>query len=93
VQIALYTLAALRVLARSGAHEDVAGLHARFGGLLYVFVRGLAAGATTGVLALRPGLEEVLAWEDAARREDALLGAPLPPRREPLAPRIDEEGT
>lgn len=93
VQIALYTLAALRVLARSGAHEDVAGLHARFGGLLYVFVRGLAVGATTGVLALRPALEEVLAWEEAARREDALLGAPLPPRREPLAPRIDEEGT
>jgi exodeoxyribonuclease V beta subunit len=97
VQIALYTLAALRVLARSGAHGDVESVHARFGGLIYVFVRGLAPAQPTGVLSLRPRLDEVLAWEAAARREDTLLGAPLPPRREPLTfraergPRSEEE--
>jgi exodeoxyribonuclease V beta subunit len=90
VQIALYTLAAFRVLARSSGHLDVASLHERFGGLLYVFVRGLAADAPTGVLALRPPLEEVLAWEATARCDEGLLGAPLPPRREPMAPPTEE---
>jgi len=102
VQIALYTLAALRVIARSaeGALETEA-LHARFGGLVYVFVRGLESPTnegdpralgedsgprSAGVLAMRPSLAEVLAWERAARHEDSLLGAPLPARREPLAP-------
>lgn len=91
VQIALYTLAALRVLSRDAVHPDLAEVHGRFGGLLYVFVRGLAPEGSTGVLALRPGLEQVLAWEQAARRDDSLLDAPLPARREPLPPPIGEE--
>jgi exodeoxyribonuclease V beta subunit len=91
VQIALYTLAALRVLSRDAVHPDLAEVHERFGGLLYVFVRGLAPEGSTGVLALRPGLEQVLAWEQAARRDDSLLDAPLPARREPLPPPIGEE--
>ena len=90
-QIALYRLAALRVIARREPHDDLASLHARLGGLLYVFVRGLAPEATTGVLALRPTLEEVVAWGPGAGSDDSLLGAPLPSRREPLAPPIDEE--
>ncbi|MBN8616912.1 MAG: UvrD-helicase domain-containing protein [Deltaproteobacteria bacterium] len=95
VQIALYTLAALRVIARGAEGMlDTEALHARFGGLVYVFVRGLRSSGNEGdprapgdgILTMRPSLPEVLEWERAARHDDGLLGAPLPPRREPLAP-------
>lgn len=88
VQIALYTLAALRTIARSAPGLTPAALHERFGGLVYVFVRGLGPEHADGdgILALRPTLDEVLAWERAAREEEGLLGAPLPQRRDPLVP-------
>jgi len=90
VQAALYTLAALRAM--GAAQPPGAGLpelHARFGGLLYVFVRGLGigpAGEMLGVHVSRPALEEVRAWETMARETDGLFDAPLPARRAPLAP-------
>jgi exodeoxyribonuclease V beta subunit len=87
VQIALYTLAALRVLARGAEVAlDTESLYGRFGGLIYVFVRGLGSTGDAGVLAMRPSLAEVLSWERASRHEDGLLGAPLPARRDPLVP-------
>jgi len=74
VQARLYTLGALRALGIHGA-EDYA---ARFGGLVYAFLRGMAAGE--GVWVARPAWSEVLAWERDLL-DDAPWGHPLPARR------------
>jgi exodeoxyribonuclease V beta subunit len=81
VQMALYTLAALRALGISEARQ-----YERFGGLLYVFLRGLEAspaGPTRGLHGYRPSFEEVLGWERTAREGDGLWGHPWPSRRHP----------
>lgn len=87
LQIALYTLAVFRAFAREHEGRDIASLYTLFGGLVYVFVRGLDEGGA-GVLTLRPSLAQVLAWEDEAREGEGLLGCPLPQRRAPLAPLV-----
>ncbi|WP_243382327.1 UvrD-helicase domain-containing protein [Geothrix alkalitolerans] len=61
LQVRIYTLAAL---AFAGIHDETA-FQARFGGAVYVFLRGLPAG---GIWTRRPSWEEVQIW----RRE---LGA------------------
>jgi exodeoxyribonuclease V beta subunit len=88
VQVALYTLATLRAL----GIRDEAG-HARFGGLLYVFVRGLGEGVEgrDGVHGFRPSFDVVQGWERAMREQDAPWGYPLPRRRHPWAPEGREE--
>ena len=63
LQVRIYTLAVLRFL---GVTSEAA-YEARFGGALYVFLRGLPAG---GVWCFRPAWSEVQAWE----RELALVG-------------------
>lgn len=55
LQVRIYTLAAL---AFAGI-EDEATFQARFGGAVYVFLRGLPTG---GIWTRRPGWEEVQAW-------------------------------
>ena len=76
VQVRLYTLACRRAfgLERGPAYD------ARFGGLLYVFVRGQAEDGS-GTLLLRPAHAEVAAWEHDLRTSEAPWGYPLPPRR------------
>lgn len=64
LQVRIYTLAALRFL----GVRDAAEYEACFGGVLYVFLRGLPE---AGVWAQRPTWAEVQAWE----RELADLGA------------------
>ena len=61
-QAHLYTLALLRLLGVS----DEASFEGRFGGFLYVFLRGLdPASPGTGVYARRPSWREVLETERA----------------------------
>jgi exodeoxyribonuclease V beta subunit len=76
VQIRLYTLACARAFALTSreAYEQ------RFGGLLYVFVRGLDGGGS-GALFLRPSFEDVHGWERDLASSDAPWGYPLPTRR------------
>lgn len=64
LQVRIYTLAALRFLGLA----DEATYEARFGGVLYVFLRGLPG---AGVWTCRPSWAETRAWE----RELADLGA------------------
>ncbi len=75
VQARLYTLGALRAL---GIH-DARDYEARFGGLLYAFLRGMGDEGA-GVYVERPGWDEVLGWERALLG-DRPWGYPLPPRR------------
>jgi exodeoxyribonuclease V beta subunit len=76
VQVRLYTLAC----ARAFGLKDQAEYDARFGGLLYVFVRGLDASGA-GALFRRPTHAEVLEWEGDLASSEAPWGYPLPPRR------------
>jgi exodeoxyribonuclease V beta subunit len=66
LQARLYTLGVLRLLALGGASPE-----ARFGGLLYCFLRGMGGEDGTAVWFLRPAGTELSAWEDElrARRE------------------------
>ncbi len=64
LQVRIYTLATLRFLGIT----DEATFEARFGGVLYVFLRGLPEG---GIWTSRPAWNDVRAWE----RELAELGA------------------
>ncbi len=73
VQARLYTIGALRAL----RVHDARDYEARFGGLLYAFLRGMPGG---GVWAARPSWQDVLSWE-AALLGDAPWGHPLPARR------------
>jgi exodeoxyribonuclease V beta subunit len=63
LQLQLYTLALVRLL---GAGDEAA-YDARFGGLLYCFVRGMRpdGDGTDGVYLRRPAWREVQAWERA----------------------------
>ncbi len=85
VQARLYTLACARMFGLADAED----YQARFGGLLYVFVRGLDAGGR-GALFLRPAHDEVRRWEQDLATSDAPWGYPLPTRRslEGLAARV-----
>jgi exodeoxyribonuclease V beta subunit len=66
LQVKVYTLAALRFL----RIEDAADYGARFGGVIYVFLRGLPEG---GQWSSRPVWSDVLAWREElrARLEEA----------------------
>ena len=67
LQARLYTLALVRLLGvRDAEHYDQ-----RFGGYLYVFLRGMGPDAAPGegVFWARPSWDAVIAWEDALRRE------------------------
>lgn len=75
VQARLYTLGALRAL----AIHDAADYEARFGGLLYAFLRGMGED-DAGIYAERPAWRDVLTWEKALTGERP-WGYPLPPRR------------
>ncbi len=60
LQVRVYTLAVLRVL----GIQTESDYETRFGGILYVFLRGLPEG---GQWAQRPAWREVLAWQDDIR--------------------------
>jgi exodeoxyribonuclease V beta subunit len=60
-QAKLYALAVVRLLGvRSRADHE-----ARFGGLLYCFLRGF--GETSGLWSARPGWDEIVAWDESLR--------------------------
>ena len=61
-QVELYTLAVVKLLGIRGPEEHAA----RFGGLLYAFLRGLE-GDGRGLWRARPAWQDVVAWEDALR--------------------------
>jgi exodeoxyribonuclease V beta subunit len=69
-QVHLYALAVVKLLGVATREQ----YEARFGGLLYVFLRGLDA-AGRGLWSARPTWEQVLAWEDALRARRAWGGA------------------
>jgi exodeoxyribonuclease V beta subunit len=73
VQLKLYTLGVLRALRIS----DEAGYQARFGGLLYCFLRGMLAGASGGTHFARPTFAQVASWQEelAALDTRAIVGA------------------
>ena len=58
LQERLYALALVRML----GIEDAAGYEARFGGALYIFVRGLGRSADA-VRGRRPTFDEIVAWQ------------------------------
>jgi exodeoxyribonuclease V beta subunit len=58
LQERLYALALVRML----GIEDAAGYEARFGGTLYIFVRGLGR-SPEAVRARRPTFEDIVAWQ------------------------------
>jgi exodeoxyribonuclease V beta subunit len=77
IQVRLYALALLRM---------VDGDHERFGGLVYLFMRGLrgpgigAVGplfSEPGTYFVRPAAAELTAWDQELRRSDAPFGYPL----------------
>ena len=80
LQIQIYTVALFRLL----GIEDQQDCERRFGGLAYVFLRGLAAeseaaapaAAGPGVLVRRPSYDEVRTWERALVARPATMGAP-----------------
>jgi exodeoxyribonuclease V beta subunit len=74
VQARLYTLGVVRAF-RLGREADY---EARFGGLLYLFLR---AEGDDGVYLARPSYDEVDGWERALRDDAEPWGYPLPPRR------------
>ena len=60
-QAKLYALAVVRLLGvRSRAEHE-----ARFGGLLYCFLRGFSAAG--GLWSARPGWDEIVAWDESLR--------------------------
>ncbi len=67
LQVQIYTLAALRLL-RICSEEDYKN---RFGGVLYVFLRGLPDG---GVWSLRPSWTEIRTWEETLAKRGLELG-------------------
>ncbi len=93
VQVRLYTLACARMFGL----RDRDAYDARFGGLLYVFARGLDD-AGRGALFLRPSFDERTRWERDLASSEAPWGYPLPPRRSRVGlaervepPRLDGE--
>ncbi|MDP9000524.1 MAG: UvrD-helicase domain-containing protein [Myxococcota bacterium] len=72
-QARLYAVAIVKLLGiRTREEHD-----ARFGGMLYCFLRGLD-GRGEGVWSMRPTWDEVLAWEKALRGPRRRLGEPPP---------------
>lgn len=79
LQIQIYTVALFRLL----GIEDRRDCEQRFGGLAYVFLRGVEAdGAATppdgdqpGVLVRRPDYDEIRAWESALVARPTAMGA------------------
>ena len=72
LQAEIYALALVRVLGIDGAAAHAA----RFGGLVYVYLRGLELGAPgRGMVFQRPSWAELLEWQDRlAARGAALAG-------------------
>ncbi|MDP9036908.1 MAG: UvrD-helicase domain-containing protein, partial [Myxococcota bacterium] len=68
-QAQLYTLAIVKLLG-IGSREEHA---ARFGGVLYCFLRGMGSSGR-GIWTLRPSWDEVLGWERALRARPAVRG-------------------
>lgn len=75
VQARLYTLACVKLFGLGDESE----FDARFGGLVYAFLRGM--GPSAGVSFRRPSFSDVCAWEKALAENDAPWGYPLPLRR------------
>ena len=75
VQAALYVLATVHACGIESEAD-----YARFGGVLYVYVRGLSERGQ-GLHAFRPSWREVLAWQAQILEGDAIEGYPLPMRR------------
>jgi exodeoxyribonuclease V beta subunit len=71
-QVALYALAVVKLL---GAGTE-AEYHARFGGLVYCFLRGMD-GSGRGLWSKRPSWAEVLGWSEALRAGRSLGGKEL----------------
>ena len=78
LQIQIYTVALFRLL----GIEDQQDCQRRFGGLAYVFLRGLDAegdaaleAAGAGVLVRRPSYDVVRGWEHALVARPATMGA------------------
>jgi exodeoxyribonuclease V beta subunit len=69
LQAKLYAIGVLRLL----DVRDAADYEARFGGLLYCFLRGMHRDGE-GVTFERPRFEDVVAWEEAMRTEAAPFG-------------------
>jgi exodeoxyribonuclease V beta subunit len=61
-QVSLYSLAIAKLLSISSQQSHAA----RFGGLLYCFLRGLDEHGA-GVWTARPSWDDLLSWEDALR--------------------------
>lgn len=78
IQARLYALGVARML----RIENAAAHEARFGGIVYCFVRGMRARArhTEGVTLTRPSFAELAEWDRTLREEDAPFGYPLPAR-------------
>lgn len=77
VQATLYATAAARIVARSV--ESIDEFERRFGGLLYLFARGMRsteAGSSPGVYYVRPDFDQLCDWERRAGRlvEEKLSG-------------------
>lgn len=99
MQRILYVLATLRAFGVRGR----AAYEARFGGLVYVFLRGLAQPGE-GVHFELPRWDEVERWEEELRASASPFGYPLPKRRAqyvgalaslleaPVGAHADEEG-
>jgi exodeoxyribonuclease V beta subunit len=82
VQARLYTLACVRMFAL----DTEAAFDARFGGLVYAFLRGMSEGAadgasSPGISFRRPSFADVRAWETAMAESESPWGYPLPLRR------------
>ncbi len=75
LQARLYALGVLRML----GIRDAVDYDARFGGMVYAFVRGMepAGDGRTGVCFERPTWDEVRAWEEELRSRDKPFGYPL----------------
>jgi exodeoxyribonuclease V beta subunit len=72
LQARLYTLALVKML---GVH-DAQSYDARFGGLLFLFLRGLKRDGSEGVYFQRPGWRDVVGWEEELRALDLHGGEP-----------------
>jgi exodeoxyribonuclease V beta subunit len=62
-QMQLYSLALCKMLGVEGERD----YEARFGGMLYCFLRGMLLGDGLGTFARRPTWAEIVAWEDDLR--------------------------
>lgn len=92
IQARLYALGVARMLRIGDARDH----EARFGGILYCFVRGMrahrGAARTEGVTFARPSWDALVAWDRALRDEAAPWSHPLPPWRDLAMPVTRPEG-